>query len=148
MEGRFSVNRVESQGIDNAALELQENGLTNRDTVGELVNTTSATCLHDHPGRRRRSLVQLTREALPRLENYRNSKRALKRPSLGELHGGDECFKVRNYYFSIIHFKQISSVIVISTLNKLFAHITIDKVSIHLELAYFRLMFLTVKFVV
>jgi len=28
-----------------------------------------------------------SREALPRLDNYRISKRALKRPSLGELHG-------------------------------------------------------------
>jgi hypothetical protein len=27
------------------------------------------------------------REALPRLDNYRISKRALKRPSMGELHG-------------------------------------------------------------
>lgn len=31
--------------------------------------------------------VWLLREALPRLDNYRISKRALKRPSLGELHG-------------------------------------------------------------
>ncbi|KAI8434405.1 hypothetical protein MSG28_012443 [Choristoneura fumiferana] len=45
------------------------------------------TWLHDAGWRRKRSLAQLTREALPRMENYRNSKRALKRPSLGELHG-------------------------------------------------------------
>lgn len=94
MENRFSVNRVDSEGIDNPGLELQENNTGNRDTVGELVNTTSSTCLYENPGRRRRSLVQLTREALPRLENYRNSKRALKRPSLGELHGGEDCIKV------------------------------------------------------
>lgn len=94
MENRFSVNRVNSEGIDNPGLELQENNTGNKDTVGELVNTTSSTCLYENPGRRRRSLVQLTREALPRLENYRNSKRALKRPSLGELHGGEDCIKV------------------------------------------------------
>jgi hypothetical protein len=40
--------------------------------------------------RRKFSLAQLTREALPRLDNYRISKRALKRPSLGELHGDPE----------------------------------------------------------
>ncbi|GBP07676.1 Bumetanide-sensitive sodium-(potassium)-chloride cotransporter [Eumeta japonica] len=45
------------------------------------------TWLHDAGWRRKRSLAQLTREALPRMDNYRNSKRALKRPSLGELHG-------------------------------------------------------------
>jgi hypothetical protein len=32
-------------------------------------------------------ISSLTSEALPRLDNYRISKRALKRPSLGELHG-------------------------------------------------------------
>jgi solute carrier family 12 (sodium/potassium/chloride transporter), member 2 len=36
---------------------------------------------------RRLSFSQSTREALPRLDNYRVSKRALKRPSMGELHG-------------------------------------------------------------
>lgn len=50
-------------------------------------NLGSETWLHDAGWRRKRSLAQLTREALPRMENYRNSKRALKRPSLGELHG-------------------------------------------------------------
>lgn len=32
-------------------------------------------------------LFHFYREALPRLENYRRSLRALKRPSLGRLHG-------------------------------------------------------------
>ncbi|XP_059611500.1 bumetanide-sensitive sodium-(potassium)-chloride cotransporter isoform X2 [Phlebotomus argentipes] len=41
----------------------------------------------DMDGIRKKSFAQLTREALPRLDNYRISKRALKRPSLGELHG-------------------------------------------------------------
>lgn len=50
-------------------------------------NPQPDTWLHDAGWRRKRSLAQLTREALPRMENYRNSKRALKRPSLGELHG-------------------------------------------------------------
>lgn len=95
MEGRFSVKRVHN-GHDNDGLQLNENyGPIVQDTVGELVNTTSTTCLYDNPPpKRKRSLVQLTREALPRLENYRNSKRALKRPSLGELHGGDDGVKV------------------------------------------------------
>ncbi|XP_013170026.1 PREDICTED: bumetanide-sensitive sodium-(potassium)-chloride cotransporter [Papilio xuthus] len=52
-----------------------------------IVGSQPDTWLHDAGWRRKRSLAQLTREALPRMENYRNSKRALKRPSLGELHG-------------------------------------------------------------
>lgn len=35
----------------------------------------------------RNSIAQLTREALPRLDHYRNCIQATKRPSLGELHG-------------------------------------------------------------
>lgn len=54
---------------------------------GVTPNSQPDTWLHDAGWRRKRSLAQLTREALPRMENYRNSKRALKRPSLGELHG-------------------------------------------------------------
>ncbi|KAF2899446.1 hypothetical protein ILUMI_06729 [Ignelater luminosus] len=94
MESRFSVKRIE-EGVENDGMQMRENGCVRlnvpQDTVGELINTTSTTCLCENPGKRRRSFVQLTREALPRLENYRNSKRALKRPSLGELlHGKEE----------------------------------------------------------
>lgn len=42
------------------------------------------------------------REALPRLENYRRSLRALKRPSLGILHGEDfEINQVSIRYYDI-----------------------------------------------
>lgn len=54
---------------------------------GAAPNNQGETWLHDAGWRRKRSLAQLTREALPRMENYRSSKRAFKRPSLGELHG-------------------------------------------------------------
>lgn len=99
MEGsRFSIKRVQNGHI-NEGLQLNENCVQNgHDTIGDLVTTTSTTCLYDNPPpKRKRSLVQLTREALPRLENYRNSKRALKRPSLGELHGGEETIKVSKF---------------------------------------------------
>lgn len=94
MENRFSVKLVQN-GHVNEGLQLNENSVQpGHDVIGELVTTTSTTCLYDNPPpKRKRSLVQLTREALPRLENYRNSKRALKRPSLGELHGGEETIK-------------------------------------------------------
>ncbi|XP_060804526.1 bumetanide-sensitive sodium-(potassium)-chloride cotransporter [Amyelois transitella] len=93
MEGRFTVSTVEpdskkngihlgasiiSRPLRNSA-ETAERGVAN--------NNQPDTWLHDAGWRRKRSLAQLTREALPRMENYRNSKRALKRPSLGELHG-------------------------------------------------------------
>lgn len=108
MDGRFSVKRVSMEGIDNCALQLHENlpatNNGNGNTVGNLANTGSAACLYENqnPGKRRRSLAQLTREALPRLENYRNSRRALKRPSLGELHGGEDGIKVNKTISNII----------------------------------------------
>jgi hypothetical protein len=44
----------------------------------------------------RNSIAQLTREALPRLDHYRNCIQATKRPSLGELYGESEG-KVRKF---------------------------------------------------
>lgn len=70
MSGRYTT------GIDNGAFQLHEK--------------------EEPPGGRKRSLAQLTREVLPRMENYRHSRRAAKRPSLGELHGGEEQLKVRS----------------------------------------------------
>lgn len=100
MERRFSIKCLSNEGVDNGGLQLQENGgvLPVADTINNrnLLSTTSTTCLYDDPPiqKRKRSLVQMTKEALPRLENYRNSRRALKRPSLGELHGGEDTNKV------------------------------------------------------
>ncbi|KAJ1522323.1 hypothetical protein ONE63_002619 [Megalurothrips usitatus] len=62
------------------------------DTDLDLFSAASTTCLYElgrpqqqqQRGQRRRSLVQLTREALPRVDNYRQH--AKKRPSLGDLH--------------------------------------------------------------
>jgi len=39
------------------------------------------------PKTHRSSIAHLTREALPRLDHYRNCMEAIKRPTLGELHG-------------------------------------------------------------
>jgi hypothetical protein len=47
------------------------------------------------PKPHRYSLAHLTREALPRLDHYRNCLEAIKRPSLGELHGDVNEDKVR-----------------------------------------------------
>lgn len=102
MENKFSVRRVE-EGIHNEGLQMKEtDGVilsVNNDNVNGLVhtNTASTTCLYEtSTNKRRRSLAQLTREALPRLENYRNSRRALKRPSIGELlHGSEKVQEVR-----------------------------------------------------
>lgn len=87
---------MDGGGIENGGFQLQENGHAKDDnSIANLVNTTSATCLYEtHVPKRKKSLVQLTREALPRLENYRNSRRFTKRPSLGELHGGEDSIKV------------------------------------------------------
>lgn len=78
MDGRFNICKV------NNGFELNED----RGTNGNLETGTITSPLDvEYVGNRKRSLAQLTREALPRLDNYRISKRALKRPSLGELHG-------------------------------------------------------------
>lgn len=47
-------------------------------------------------GNRKTSFVHDTREALPRVDNYRNDMQALKRPSIGELHGEEKDLKVIN----------------------------------------------------
>lgn len=93
---RFSVSTVEPEskknGIHMGASIISRPLRNSAETVERGVavvapNAQPDTWLHDAGWRRKRSLAQLTREALPRMENYRNSKRALKRPSLGELHG-------------------------------------------------------------
>lgn len=92
---RFSVSTVEGESKKNGihmgasiiARPLRSSAETAERGVAGAPNAQPDTWLHDAGWRRKRSLAQLTREALPRMENYRNSKRALKRPSLGELHG-------------------------------------------------------------
>ncbi|XP_075979531.1 sodium potassium chloride cotransporter [Anticarsia gemmatalis] len=93
-DNRFTVSTVDGEskknGIHMGASIISRPLRSSAETVERGVNAPGGqpdTWLHDAGWRRKRSLAQLTREALPRLENYRNSKRALKRPSLGELHG-------------------------------------------------------------
>ncbi|XP_037292451.1 bumetanide-sensitive sodium-(potassium)-chloride cotransporter [Manduca sexta] len=92
-ENRFNVSAVEGESKKNG-IHMGANIITRplRSSVenverGVAPNSQSEGWHHESGWKRRRSLAQLTREALPRMENYRNSKRALKRPSLGELHG-------------------------------------------------------------
>ncbi|CAH2049309.1 unnamed protein product, partial [Iphiclides podalirius] len=93
-DNRFSVSSAEAENKKNGILmgasiitrPLRSSAETVERGDGAVSNQPD-TWLHDAGWRRKRSLAQLTREALPRMENYRNSKRALKRPSLGELHG-------------------------------------------------------------
>ncbi|KAJ8965881.1 hypothetical protein NQ314_003861 [Rhamnusium bicolor] len=91
MEGRFA--RTEnSGGIDNTSFQWNENVENHGYSWNEHSSVVAPTNVP--AAKRKKSLVQLTIEALPRLENYRNSRRAAKRPSLGELHGGEENIKV------------------------------------------------------
>lgn len=86
---RFTVSTVEPESKKNG-IHMGANIISRplRQSVDvERGIAQSETWLHDSGWRRKRSLAQLTREALPRMENYRHSKRAFKRPSLGELHG-------------------------------------------------------------
>ncbi|XP_050303386.1 bumetanide-sensitive sodium-(potassium)-chloride cotransporter [Anthonomus grandis grandis] len=85
MDTRFASKP--HQYYENAGFQMQENG------GGAQKNRPSAV---DNDKRRRKSIVQITKEVLPRIENYRNSRRAVRRPSLGELHGSDEYNKEKN----------------------------------------------------
>lgn len=93
---RFTISRISNQILGktnsrkgsepapSATFTIHENG-------GNFPEHDSTTI--DFGGRttegseRRSSVYNLTREPLPRLEYYRTSKRGLKRPSIGELHG-------------------------------------------------------------
>lgn len=105
----FGINGSNPAAADDDAFDLQYNSLPLHERVGQLNNDetgsenldavadikcSSTICLPDFANRRRRSLAQMTREALPRLDFYRNSRRALRRPSLGELHGEEVAAKV------------------------------------------------------
>lgn len=82
-------------------LNNDETGSENLDAVAD-IKCSSTICLPDFANRRRRSLAQMTREALPRLDFYRNSRRALRRPSLGELHGEEVAAKVGPQFQKLI----------------------------------------------
>lgn len=88
---RFTVSAVDTEskknGIHMGASIISRPLRSSVETVEKGDPAQPDTWLHDAGWRRKRSLAQLTREALPRMENYRNSRRALKRPSLGEIHG-------------------------------------------------------------
>lgn len=99
MEGQF--NQVEN-GIENPAFQLQEQSQkTEKEDCRHYVrNSQQSSGAHNgQVPKRKKSLMQLTKEALPRLENYRNSKKAVKRPSLGQLHGGEEVIPVSRAEF-------------------------------------------------
>ncbi|KAL3280368.1 hypothetical protein HHI36_017857 [Cryptolaemus montrouzieri] len=94
-----NVDMKPNGGIENAAFQLCEKSvvINEKDKVSGLDTTHFNGHVTEYNApKRKKSLVQMTREALPRLENYRNSRRAIKRPSLGELHGGDESVKDPN----------------------------------------------------
>lgn len=91
MEGQFNTT---DNGIENLAFQMQEHKPEKTDSRHYMRNSTQFT---GQMPKRKKSLMQLTKEALPRLENYRNSKKAVKRPSLGQLHGGEEIIAVSIY---------------------------------------------------
>jgi hypothetical protein len=65
--------------------------------LASIQETSFADASNDTVGpRRKRSLAQMTREALPRMDNYRNlmSVAAVQRPTIGELYEGVEEEKV------------------------------------------------------
>ncbi|KAL0271481.1 UNVERIFIED_CONTAM: hypothetical protein PYX00_008562 [Menopon gallinae] len=92
MENRFMVRRVSNSVVPMPNLpehmELQvnpnPNGFINHGFISEMGLPHTD---------RKQSFAHHTIEALPRLDNYRNDLQALKRPSLGELHGEEKDMK-------------------------------------------------------
>jgi hypothetical protein len=90
MDSRFSVRKVmENRRFSSSMADVPENGV-----LETSLNMNPEPAPQLGP---RRSLVHMTREALPRMANYRNmmSVQAQQRPTLGELHEGVKDAKVR-----------------------------------------------------
>lgn len=85
-ENRFKIEKT----YDNAAFQIGHDDDTSRN------NQKNRVSIDFSEKKRRKSIVHITKEVLPRLENYRNSRRAVKRPSLGELHGTEEYAKEKS----------------------------------------------------
>lgn len=102
MDSRFSVRKISNpmspmQNVpENKELRINlnpnPNGYLNAGFVSD--NGSARSDLSVPEGDRKKSFVHHTREALPRVDNYRNDIAALKRPSIGELHGEERDLKV------------------------------------------------------
>jgi hypothetical protein len=92
---RFSVKKVLET---NVLSEVSKEKDVTEENIPELEqgNVTYPVVSND-PKIHRNSLAQLTREALPRLDNYRDCVHATRRPSLGELYGEPSEGKVRKF---------------------------------------------------
>jgi hypothetical protein len=101
---RFDVKRVPEGSAVSGDSNVQ--GVPNNDVSEPVQGHATYPVASTDPKNRRTSLAQLTREALPRLDHYRNCIQAIKRPSLGELYGDVGEVKVRSLHFRTIINKQ------------------------------------------
>jgi hypothetical protein len=92
---RFNVKKVLEAGALPGVSEMKDVSEDNVPQLGQ-GNITYPVVSSD-PKIHRNSLAQLTREALPRLDHYRNCIQATRRPSLGELYGDPSEGKVRPF---------------------------------------------------
>ncbi|KAK9753795.1 Amino acid permease N-terminal [Popillia japonica] len=87
---RFQVNRVKNSPERVASVSINvSNDSDNSDDENNVYTVTDRTHLNsESDAKYAKSFRQLTREALPRLDNYRNimSLQAANRPTLDELH--------------------------------------------------------------
>ncbi|XP_055375446.1 bumetanide-sensitive sodium-(potassium)-chloride cotransporter [Condylostylus longicornis] len=85
---RFKISKIEN---DFSTINEDENTNDIKNNVGKTKSFGNfGRKISKSNQERKFSLAQLTKEALPRLEYYRQSKRWHKRPSMGELHGEAE----------------------------------------------------------
>lgn len=84
-------------GVDNKAFHMQESNMPYN--FGENSSPSTVCVENAENSLKEINSSPITTEALPRLENYRTSRRTAKRPSLGELHGQNDNTKVNNFHF-------------------------------------------------
>jgi hypothetical protein len=90
---RFNVKKVLEASALPGISKMKD---ASEDNIPEVVQGhITYPVVNSDPKIHRNSLAQLTREALPRLDHYRNCVEATRRPSLGELYGDPSGAKVR-----------------------------------------------------
>jgi hypothetical protein len=106
INNRFDVKRVSEEIVPDSN---SEKGVGNNDVPEPVQGHATYPAANSDFRNHRNSLAQLTREALPRLDHYRNCIQATKRPSLGELYGDATEGKVRPHFDTHKHTHTVSN---------------------------------------
>lgn len=95
------ANSDVKNGVDNKGFHMQEHDTVR--TAGQH-DFSSVNVENVENSLNETNFLRMTTEAFPRLENYRNSRRTAKRPSLGELHGQNDDIKVSHIVLFLLNY--------------------------------------------